>query len=53
MRRVKIDVGVDFSFLPPVHASFNVGVAIALLFALYFIKQKNIVFDKKFMYKEP
>ena len=42
MRRVKLDVGVDFSFLPPLHASFNVGVAIALLFALYFVKQKNI-----------
>jgi putative membrane protein len=42
MRRVKLDVGIDFSFLPPLHASFNVGVAIALLFALYFIKQKNI-----------
>ena len=47
MRRVKIDVGIDFSFLPPVHASFNVGVAIALLFALYFIKQKNIEAHKK------
>lgn len=42
MRRVKIDVGIDFSFLPPVHASFNVCVSIALLFALYYIKQKNI-----------
>ncbi len=42
MRRVKIDVGIDFSFLPPLHASFNVCVAIALLFALYFVKQKNI-----------
>jgi len=42
MRRIKIDVGIDFSFLPPLHATFNVVVAIALLFALYFIKQKNI-----------
>lgn len=42
MRRVKVDVGVDFSFLPPVHASFNVVVAICLIAALYFIKQKNI-----------
>ncbi|MCC6412177.1 MAG: DUF420 domain-containing protein, partial [Saprospiraceae bacterium] len=23
MRRVKIDLGVDFSFLPPFHASLN------------------------------
>jgi len=42
MRRVKVDVGIDFSFLPPVHASFNVVVAICLVAALYFIKQKNI-----------
>ena len=50
MRRVKIDVGVDFSFLPPVHASFNVVVAIALLFALYFIKNKNIEAHRKSIY---
>ena len=43
MRRVKFDVGIDFSFLPPVHASFNVVVSIALLFALFYIKRKNIV----------
>jgi putative membrane protein len=43
MRRVKLDVGIDFSFLPPIHASFNVVVAIALLFALFYIKRKNIV----------
>ena len=50
MRRVKIDLGVDFSFLPPVHASFNVVVAIALLFALYFIKNKNIEAHRKAIY---
>ncbi|MEM9547398.1 MAG: DUF420 domain-containing protein [Bacteroidota bacterium] len=42
MRQIKIDVGIDFSFLPPLHASFNVAVAMALVAALYFIKQKNI-----------
>ncbi len=47
MRRVKFDVGIDFSFLPPLHASFNIGVAIALLAALYFIKIKNIEAHKK------
>ena len=50
MRRVKIDLGVDFSFLPPVHASFNVLVAIALLFALYFIKNKNVEAHRKAIY---
>ncbi len=50
MRRVKVDVGIDFSFLPPLHASFNVVVAVALLFALYFIKIKNIEAHRKSIY---
>ncbi len=50
MRRVKVDVGIDFSFLPPVHASFNVVVAICLLCALYFIKTKNIEAHRKSVY---
>lgn len=47
MRRVKLDVGMDFSFLPPIHASFNVIVSIALIAALIFIKKKNIVAHRK------
>jgi putative membrane protein len=43
MRRVKIDLGVDFSFLPPFHALFNTLVAVCLLAALYFVKQKDII----------
>lgn len=42
MRRVKIDVGIDFSFLPPVHAFFNVVVAICLIMALIYIKKGNV-----------
>ncbi|MBK7223657.1 MAG: DUF420 domain-containing protein [Saprospiraceae bacterium] len=42
MRRVKIDLGIDFSFLPPVHAILNTLVAICLIAALWFVKQKNI-----------
>jgi putative membrane protein len=38
----KLDLGVDFSFLPPVHSTFNAIAAVALLLALYFIKQKNM-----------
>lgn len=41
MRRVKIDVGIDFSFLPPIHAVLNTLVACCLLAALYFIKKKD------------
>ncbi|HRG20004.1 MAG TPA: DUF420 domain-containing protein [Saprospiraceae bacterium] len=42
MRRVKIDLGFDFSFLPPIHAILNTLVAICLIAALWFVKQKNI-----------
>jgi len=42
MRRVKVDVGIDFSFLPPVHAFFNVVVAFCLILALYYVRKKNI-----------
>jgi putative membrane protein len=38
----KLDLGIDFSFLPPVHATFNALAAVALILALYFIKQKNV-----------
>ncbi|MBK9734380.1 MAG: DUF420 domain-containing protein [Saprospiraceae bacterium] len=47
MRRVKIDLGFDFSFLPPVHAILNTLVAICLVAALYFVKQKNIPYHRK------
>jgi putative membrane protein len=43
MRRVKIDLGIDFSFLPPVHAVLNTGAAIALIIALIRIKRKDII----------
>lgn len=43
MRQVKLDLGVDFSFLPPYHAVFNSIVAIFLVLALYFIKTKNFI----------
>ncbi len=47
MRRVKIDLGVDFSFLPPVNATLNTIVSVLLIAALYFIKKKNIEAHKK------
>lgn len=47
MRQVKIDLGVDFSFLPPIHAGFNVAVSVLLVLALLFIKQKNISAHRK------
>lgn len=50
MRRVKIDLGIDFSFLPPIHALLNTLAAISLIVALVFIKQKNIDAHRKAIY---
>ena len=52
MRRpeFKIPTDIDFSFLPPFHATLNALVAVVLLFALYFIKNKNIEAHRKSIY---
>jgi putative membrane protein len=50
MRRVKLDLGIDFSFLPPVHAVLNSFVAICLVAALYFIKKKDFRSHSKAIY---
>lgn len=50
MRKVKLDIGVDFSFLPPLHASLNAFSAVILLAALYFIKNKQVENHRKAIY---
>jgi len=50
MRRVKVDVGIDFSFLPPLHASLNALSAVILLVAFWFIKQKNVEAHRRSIY---
>lgn len=50
MRRVKLDVGVDLSFLPAFHATLNAVTALVLIVALYFIKQKNVEAHRKAIY---
>jgi putative membrane protein len=50
MRRVKIDLGIDFSFLPPIHATLNALCAVSLIAALYFIKQKQVENHRKAIY---
>lgn len=51
MRRLpKLDLGIDFSFLPPVHAILNSGAALFLMAALYFIKNKNVGSHRKMIY---
>jgi putative membrane protein len=47
---MKINTTIDFSFLPPLHALFNSVVAISLIFALYFIKRKNVEAHRNMIY---
>jgi putative membrane protein len=47
MRRVKVETAIDFSFLPPLHASFNAIVAVLLVIALVFIKKGDITNHKR------
>ena len=42
MRRIKIDMGIDFSILPPVHALLNTGAAVSLIVAYLKIRNKEI-----------
>lgn len=51
MRRLpKLDLGIDFSFLPPVHATLNGMAAVCLVAALYFIKNKNMERHRNMIY---
>lgn len=52
MRRpeFKIQTDIDFGFLPPFHSTLNALAAVALIFALYFIKQKNISAHRNSIY---
>jgi putative membrane protein len=50
MRKIKLDFGVDFHFLPPFHASLNALTALLLVFALFFIKSKNMVAHRNCIY---
>lgn len=50
MRRIKIETDIDFSFLPPFHATLNGIVAIILLLALYYIKKKEIDKHRNMIY---
>jgi len=50
MRRIHIDTDIDFTFLPAVYSTLNALTAIVLMFALYFIKQKNVAAHRKSIY---
>ena len=47
MGRYKLDIGVDLSMLPPVHAILNTIVTISLIVAVIAIKGKNITLHKR------
>ncbi|MFM8489076.1 MAG: DUF420 domain-containing protein [Bacteroidota bacterium] len=50
MRRVKIQTDIDFSFLPPVHASLNALTAVILVFAFIHIKNGRVEQHRKAIY---
>ena len=43
MREIKLDVGWNVDFLPAVNATLNALTAVALLFSLYYVKQRQYV----------
>jgi putative membrane protein len=47
MRKIHIDLGIDFSFLPAIYSATNALVAVFLVRALLFIKQKRIAEHKQ------
>ncbi|MFS8071912.1 MAG: DUF420 domain-containing protein, partial [Byssovorax sp.] len=50
MRRVRIPTSIDFSFLPPVHATLDALAAVALVAALVVIKKKQIARHRTAIY---
>ncbi len=49
MREIKIDTSIDFSFLPPFHASLNALTAVILIYAVIKVKQGQISLHQKAM----
>lgn len=49
MRRVKLETGIDFSFLPPLHSSLNALASVSLIGALISIKNRNAHWHRNFM----
>lgn len=49
MRRIKIETGIDFTFLPPFHASVNAMVVVTLINAFRAIKRKDVTTHRWWM----
>ncbi len=50
MRRVKFDLGIDFNWLPGIHAGLNSLTAGILILALYYIKAGRVEVHKRLMF---
>lgn len=50
MRQVKIDLGIDFTFLPFYNALCNTLVSVFLVMALYFIKRRDYINHKRMIF---
>ena len=50
MRKIHFETGIDFSFLPPFHATLNGMAAVSLMFSYYFIKNKKVSAHQKANY---
>lgn len=49
MHKIQLDLGIDFTFLPPLYSALNALAALVLIMAFYQIKQKNIVAHQRLM----
>ncbi|MCB0603197.1 MAG: DUF420 domain-containing protein [Saprospiraceae bacterium] len=49
MRQFKLNTDIDFSFLPPFHATLNAITAVILVFAYIAVKRKKISLHRKLM----
>lgn len=50
MRRIRLDLGIDFSFLPPVHSALNALAAVFLVIAYYHIRRGAIEQHRRAIY---
>jgi len=49
MRQVKLDTGIDFTWLPPVYSTLNALTAVFLGIAIMHVKKKNIEKHRQFI----
>jgi putative membrane protein len=50
MRKIHLDLDVDFSFLPAIYSAMNAIAALFLIAALYYIRLKNITMHRRMIF---